>query len=159
MATSISGTTGIDKVQDGSIGQDDLAANVAGTGPVFSAYQSTPQGLTTALAKVNYQTEVYDTSNCFASSRFTPTVAGFYQITGSVATTPNQALIAVICKNGAEALRGPFLGSGTVSVATGIVYLNGTTDYVEVWAYCGATQNSVVGQSYTYFQGYLARAA
>lgn len=37
MPTQISGTTGVDKHQDGSVTQADLAANVAGNGPAFKA--------------------------------------------------------------------------------------------------------------------------
>ena len=65
-----------------SIPQAALAAGVAGNGPAFSAYQSTQQtGISSAtFTKVNFQTEEFDTNSNFASSTFTPTIAGYYQI-------------------------------------------------------------------------------
>ena len=66
---------------DGKVQQAALAANVAGNGPAFSAYQSTLQSFSSnTVTKVLFQTEEYDTNSNFASSRFTPTVAGYYQL-------------------------------------------------------------------------------
>lgn len=42
-----------------------------------------------------------------------------------------------------------------------LIYLNGSTDYVELWGYngtAGAT-NTQVGQPYTWMTGFLARSA
>lgn len=150
-------------IADASIAQAKLAAGVAGNGPAFSAYStvgaSTPNATYT---KIPFDSEEFDTNSNFASSRFTPTVAGYYRvnaaITGGFATQ-----ILTIYKNGAEYKRGAQSvgGSMTESTVSALVYCNGSTDYVEVYWYqaSGSTQTSGVGQALTYFQGFLARAA
>jgi hypothetical protein len=73
--------------------------------PAFSAYAATNQSYSANVnTKVNFGTEEYDTNNNFASSRFTPTVAGYYQINAGfqVAGTP-QDIQLYIYKNGAVA--------------------------------------------------------
>ena len=53
-------------------------------GPAFSAYANAATSLTNgAFTKISFQVEDYDTNNNFASSRFTPTVAGYYQISAA----------------------------------------------------------------------------
>lgn len=138
-------------------------------GPAFSASSATSQtGITSGVAtKVVLATEVFDTNNCFASSRFTPTVAGYYQINGCayVAGTNMTYANCAIFKNGsiykygnnASALSGEW-----VSVTADIVYLNGTTDYVELYAsgiVAAGTVTIFSGSSNTYFSGALVRSA
>lgn len=133
------------------------------TAPAFSAYQSSAQSLTSTLAKINLQSEEFDTANCFdtSTSRFTPTIPGYYHVCGALdaSSTPNQVIVSVY-KNGAEYKRGfntaTSSGHGNVSV---LVYLNGTTDYVELWGSFSTTQNTNALAYLTYFQGYLARSA
>lgn len=55
--------------------------------PAFSAYQSVAQTLaSTTITKITFTTEEFDTNSCYdtSTSRFTPTVAGYYQINGSL---------------------------------------------------------------------------
>jgi hypothetical protein len=56
------------------------------TGPAFSVYQSSQQtGISNQTwTKVTLTTENFDTDSKFASSRFTPTVAGYYQLSGGI---------------------------------------------------------------------------
>jgi hypothetical protein len=69
----------------GTVTQTMLATGVAGTGPAVSAYESGNQSISSNVwTKVTLGTEEFDTNNNFASSRFTPTVAGYYQINGSI---------------------------------------------------------------------------
>ena len=169
MSVTINGDTGVSKVQDGSIVQADLASGVAGTGPAFSAYLSSNQSITTSTyTKINLDTEVFDTNNNFASGRFTPAVAGYYQLTAAFIAFASGTSITVcqpiIYKNGSAHLlgvdpRGLTLTS-TAGLVSGLVYLNGTTDYVELYAYVTATSPSILaGATGTYFQGALVRAA
>ena len=70
---------------DASITQSDLASGVAGTGPAVFAYGTTnAQSISTGTpTKIILNAEVFDTNNCFDSTtnyRFTPNVAGYYQI-------------------------------------------------------------------------------
>lgn len=166
MSVIINGTTGIDKVQDGSIVQADLASGVAGTGPAFSAYQSSVQTLSSGThTKLQFQTEEWDTNSCFDSTtnyRFTPNVAGYYQISGGFrGTTTTTAYELVLYKNGLQYKELYRVDSSNVNGAYGscMVYLDGSTDYVELYGYVG-TANAVSATSLsTYFQGALVRAA
>jgi hypothetical protein len=152
----------------GSITQSMLGAGVyAGYGPAFSAYASVAVSLTAgAFTKVGLQTEEFDTANCFDSTtnyRFTPNVAGYYQISAAIQMEVVKILVVSLAKNGSEYKRGIYTNpnttlSGSVSA---LIYLNGSTDYVELWGYngtAGAT-NTQVGQPYTWMTGFLARAA
>jgi hypothetical protein len=166
MAISRIGTDGIEA---GAVTQADLASGVAGTGPAFSAYQNTAQTLSSAtLTKITFDTEEYDTNSNFASSRFTPTVAGYYLVSAKV--QPNASYtagITAIYKNGSLYRYGAYNANATgVSQPSMscLVYCNGTTDYVEFYASFTTGQDTAgVSNSgttaLTWFQGHLARAA
>jgi hypothetical protein len=150
---------------DASIIQADLAAGVAGNGPAFSVHSSVTQSITAAVStKVAMGIELYDTNNNFDTSnyRFTPTVAGFYQFSAGVnISNAGSAVFIGVFKNGIQSLiSGYFTSVGTGTIPTsGLLYMNGTSDYAEVWVYSGSN-NSVFGRSdLTYFTGFLARAA
>ncbi len=155
--------------------QDSINGGVAGSGPAFSAYSGSNTSLTSATwNKVLFDTEEFDTNNNFASSRFTPTVAGYYQINATVdidagggITTLTRAATAVF-KNGA------FYKSGGVAwnLATGtreltcpvssLVYCNGSTDYVEIYVNLIVGSGSPVagvGSTYTWVNGSMVRSA
>lgn len=131
-------------------------------GPAFSAYQSSAQTLSTAtFTKILYQTEEFDTNSNFASSTFTPTVAGYYQVVGAVQFGSATTCAVRIYKNGSN-LKQVF-NSVTSSVSTGsgtaLIYMNGSTDYVEIFAYLGAGQALTADVTTTYFQASLVRTA
>lgn len=139
------------------------ASTFAGTGPAFSVYASSATNTATAtFTKLVFATEEFDTNNNFASNRFTPTVGGYYQINGATVAGLNTVIVSVF-KNGVEYKRGMQTLGNTMSIVTvsTLVYLNGSTDYVELYWYqaSGVTQNSGVGSSLSYFNGFLARAA
>lgn len=163
MPTQINGDTGVSKIQDGVVVQADLAPNVVGNGPAFAAYQTVAQSLTSTMAKINLQTEEFDTAPCFdtSTSRFTPNVAGYYQLNGAVSVSLSATQVTTsIFKNGVEVKRGhnTVTNSGTGSVSA-LVYLNGTTDYVELWGSFLTTQNTSASAVLTWFNGCLVRAA
>ena len=148
-------------------------AMVSGNMPAFSAYKSGNQNLSSSnWTKVTYDTEEYDTNNNFASSRFTPTVAGYYQINAGVYTAgssnANTNRIAIY-KNGTLYKHGNWFvlssnaytqGIATVSI---LVNFNGSTDYAEVYCYQNSGSSQNTGNSNTtygcYFQASLVRAA
>jgi len=155
----------IDATQNVVFANTISAPNVAVNGPAFSAYQSTLQTLaSSAFTKIIFQTEEWDTANCFdnsSASRFTPNVAGYYQISGAVAiTTTPCAIYTYLYKNGAihRALgsNGGTLGS---TEGSALVYCNGTTDYLEMFSYFSTGQDTNTGIAYTFFQAFLARRA
>jgi hypothetical protein len=145
------------------------ASTFGGTGPAFSAYQSTLQSIASStLTKIQLQIEEFDTNSNFDSTtnyRFTPTVAGYYQVNGSFAVTGSAAtLLCSIYKNGAEFKRGVQSGaaasSGAQSVISALIYMNGSTDYIELYGFqnSGGALNTAPGIQ-TYFQAFLARSA
>ena len=112
-------------------------AMVSGNMPAFSAYNSANQGFTSAVAtKITLDVEVFDTNSNFASSRFTPTVAGYYQINGKarITGTGQTDSTVSIYKNGSQLIIGSYTATGLAfAVVSTITYLNGSTDYVELY--------------------------
>ena len=150
----------------GVVTQAMLSTNVAGNGPAFSAYQSSAQTISSST-KIQFQTEDFDTANCFDSAtnyRFTPNVAGYYQVIGSVQGGSSNAYIQpFIYKNGSSVKSGSFVGAATAfhtAQISYLVYMNGSTDYVELWASQSVSQSLTLGAANgTYFQAFLARSA
>jgi hypothetical protein len=144
---------------------------VSGNMPAFSAYASTGQTIPAngTLTKVLLQTEEFDTNSNFASSTFTPTVAGYYQINGCVTllnASSTRNFGVVLYKNGSAFKQGttnaifPSDYSG-VSVSA-LVYFNGSTDNVELYCFNNSTGNIgtvVSGVSFCYLNGAMVRAA
>ena len=151
-----------------SVQQTYLASGVAGTGPAFSAYAGSTTSITSSVeTKVLFDTEEYDTNNNFSSSRFTPSVAGYYQINAAVriAVLSSNTVYVQINKNGAGYKIGTLLQAAAsyspICNVSSEVYLNGTTDYVEIYVFqnSGSAQNTAAGSAVTWFNGFLARAA
>ena len=140
---------------------------VSGNQPAFSAYQTANQSVSNASwTKITFTTEAYDTANCFASSRFTPTVAGYYQLNGQVQwlTSANGRFTLCVKKNGANDTRGTDINATNYGgVVSTLVYANGTTDYFEIYAYqqsggSVSTDNAYDG-TVNWFNGILVRTA
>ena len=147
----------------------------SGAAPAFSAYSAANQNPTTATwTKVIFGTEVFDTNNNFASSTFTPTVAGYYQVSASIsmaADTVQTIAGLLFYKNGAATISNvgtqiPGVSSVTYLIpsASALVYMNGTTDYLEVYGLVtgtGTLRYFFLSQpNYpTVFTGFLARSA
>ena len=136
---------------------------VSGNMPAFSAYNSASQTVTTSTeTKAVLNTEDFDTASAFDSTtnyRFTPTVAGYYQVNGQLrlsATSMSNGWVSIY-KNGTLYLRGMEVASGTTIteqqvVITCLIYLNGSTDYLELWGYIqgtGTCQFVCAGTPYT----------
>jgi hypothetical protein len=138
--------------------------------PAFSAGRSTNQSITAGQwTKVQCQTEEFDTASAYDNAtnyRFTPQVAGYYQVSGAVyATGTNLTQVqARIYKNGSADKLGTPTSTGALneigSSVSALVYLNGTTDYVELFGYVSGTSPVFTGNvALTYFQACLVRAA
>jgi hypothetical protein len=144
-------------------------------GPAFLAYPSASQTLSNSTATlVNFNTEIFDTNSNFDTStyRFTPTVAGYYQVNSLVSVSNTSTLgtlaFASIYKNGSEYLRATQFGLtayNTVGTSvSSVIYLNGTTDYINIYIYIaatGGTTSTNAGGSpiLTSFSASLVRAA
>ena len=134
---------------------------VSGNMPAFGAYNTSNQSVTdSTYTKVTLGTEEFDTKSNFASGTFTPTVAGYYQINGSIYTGTSSITraIAYIYKNGVGFKRGNDLTVGSAVNVSAVVYLNGSTDYVELYGYVTATTPLFYGTD-TWFNGCLIRTA
>lgn len=133
-------------------------------GPAFSAYQSSAQAISALTwTKVQFQTKEFDTATAFDNTtnyRFQPTVAGYYQVNGVVNGSAAAQMAASVYKNGAIFKTGNNLAASASSACvSALIYLNGTTDYVELWFYTGTAQNLSALANNTYFQASLARPA
>jgi hypothetical protein len=137
------------------------------TGPAFSAYLNGTQSVTSGqYTKITINTKEFDTANAFDAStnyRFQPLVAGYYQVNAAVApngTTPGSA-VGAIYKNGSTYKYGPYIqATNPNSNVSCIVYLNGSTDYIELWGYQTASVATWGnGSTSTYFQAVFIRGA
>ena len=144
--------------------------------PTFSAYANANQSLTSNVAtKVILQAEEWDTASAFDSTtnyRFTPTVAGYYQFNAMCRVTSSTVMTdtwIALYKNGSNYKRAQELGNGNVMTNGQIVlsemcYLNGSTDYVELYALIASSTSPSLdgtsGQPFApRFTGFLARSA
>lgn len=130
-----------------AIFNDFTQASSASSGPAFQAYSTPTQSVSsTTNTKATMTNEAFDTDNCFASSRFTPTTAGYYLITGSISYTgaANKTFRVLLYKNGANygtwnsMSIGPSVANPTLD-NTVLMYLNGSTDYCELYGWTDAT--------------------
>lgn len=150
----------------GSITQTMLGSGVVGNGPSFSAYASAAQSFgANTWTKLQTNTEEWDTANCFdnvTNYRFTPNVAGYYQVSGGfgMATTPCGVYVAVY-KNGSIYRKLAATGGTQYAIfGSALVYLNGSTDYIELYGQLSTAQNTNGGANYDlYFQAALIRSA
>jgi hypothetical protein len=143
MADLEGGTTGQVLSKNSNTDMDFVWISAGSSGPAFAAYKATRQtGVSSETwTKVTFDTERFDTDTDFDSSRFTPTKAGYYQINALTwvgrSTTSGFGYVAIY-KNGTR-YNSSFNGFGgtdgnTMSNAD-LIYMNGTTDYLEVYCW------------------------
>lgn len=151
-----------------------VAGKQAVNGPAFSAYaaailQTIPNA---TLTKVLFQTEEFDTNSNYASSRFTPTVEGYYQLNAEVrldGASGTGEMMIMIYKNGAGYKRGTNQQGTQIAAnfwamqVSSIVYANGTTDYFEIYVQQGSggsvSVTAVDSPAITWFNGCMIRGA
>jgi len=118
--------------------------------PAFEAYLSANQSINDITdTKVQFNTEFFDTDNCYDNStnyRFTPNKAGKYFVYSVVkqdtSTGNMRHCAAYVYKNGTEILNSSTNfhsgdttdGEGASAVLNGIIDMNGSSDYLEVYA-------------------------
>ena len=123
--------------------------------PAFEAYLSSDQALSDgATTKVQFNTEILDTDNCYDNStnyRFTPTVAGKYYIStglkaeSSAETIQNTTIF--IYKNGSVYKRNVLYAPTHQPQAfpitlDAIIDMNGSSDYIEIYIYLDVSSGS-----------------
>jgi hypothetical protein len=115
---------------------------VSGNMPAFHAYQTSGQSFSNStFTKVTFNNETFDTNSNFASSTFTPTVAGYYQVNGNVSFVGSSAGYAMIAiyKNGTSVSQGSGCPNNTsiggMATASTVVFCNGTTDTIDLYGW------------------------
>jgi len=136
--------------------------------PAFEAYVGSNQTIgNTVITKVELNTEVFDTDGYYdnvTNYRFTPLVAGKYYVYTQLYLYGSGDFDrgrTFIYKNGSNVKLGVIdpvnstpMNAASVGVS-GIIDMNGSTDYLEVHASIqGAIGNSVFGGTYSYFGAY-----
>lgn len=141
-------------------------AMVSGNMPAFSAYKSGNQSFSgSTWTKGTFTLEEYDTNSNFdtTNSRFLPTVAGYYQISCNGYLNAASDAYMQLYKNG-TGLSPAFYTNAGFSFTffhltlSNLIYLNGSTDYLELWFYSNAA-SPVLSASGSHFQGILVRSA
>ena len=130
--------------------------------PLFQGYQSAAQSIANnSLTALGIDTEEVDTYNAHSTStnnsRYTPVVAGYYLVIGSYGYAANATgnRFALIYRKGALVNRGqngglaPAATNTGVTQAVAVVYCNGSTDYIETYAFqtSGGALNTTPTQS------------
>ena len=146
---------------------------VSGNMPAFSAYCNAVQSISNnSQTKLQFNVKQFDTNSNYDTTnyRFTPTVAGYYQVSGGFnwQNVINGYGTLSLYKNGSNYVT---LNFGAANGATNqylghyggcLVYLNGSTDYIELYGYqvTGGSQNTngttAVG---SYFTASMVRSA
>ena len=132
--------------------------------PAFQVYLSSTQSISSnTTTKVQFDTEDYDTDNCYDNStnyRFTPTVAGKYFVYLQTRFQVFSALSNIqtlIYKNGSNVSM--FSGNDNFlpTLQTNkVIDMNGTTDYLEGFIYqnSGSSQDATGSDRTTFFGAY-----
>ena len=171
-----SGTVTGTMLASATVAQSNLATNVAGNGPAVFAY---PTSNTTAssstwtkVALNSVASPGFDTNSNFdtTNNRFKPTVAGYYAISATLSLNSSASSFSstscAVYKNGsiyAYGVGNPnslSANSYPFFPVTAIAYLNGSTDYLEIWFYSvGTSVFAQSGSTNTFLSCALVRAA
>jgi hypothetical protein len=167
-ANAIAGTNTL--TLPASTGTVALTSQLPVAGPAFSAYLASNQSVVNNTAtKITINTEIFDTNSNYdptTNYRFTPTVAGYYQIIGAVADVSggvSGGLKAYLYKNGSlyTYTNIPMTNTGVIAQCSAIINFNGSTDYVELWCAQNSGGSLNIGggaTSGTMFSGCYLRA-
>ena len=172
--TTTTGILGTTVYGDGSgdltVQKDGVTINKITAIPAFRAYQGSNQTVSNnTWTKLQMNTENFDTNNNYDTSnyRFTPSVAGYYQVTASMRNLSSAGISYAfigIYKNGSswqESNTPIYLSTYAVGGCTSLVYLNGSTDYIEAYAFIQSSGTNTVetNSAQSSFSAALVRAA
>jgi hypothetical protein len=165
MPTEISGSTGVNKIQDGTVVAADLASGaVADNTPSFGVKLSSNQSISDqSNTKISWDTEEWDTDSVFASGKFTVPSgkAGKYHFSGTVVVRnidDGEIASLRIHLNGSDSASGlnhyrfNYQGAATDTMTflpISVVMNLAVGDYVELFLYHneGSAQNVDAGYS------------
>jgi hypothetical protein len=142
-----------------------------GNGPAFSAYTVTAQAIpSSTFTKIQFNVKTFDTASTYDATtnyRFQPLVAGYYQVNANVSCGGGSAgyVQCAIYKNGGAYSSGSSVPNnnvvGGMVMASALLYLNGSTDYVEfyVWQNQGSSTNLQTSAGFNTFSAAMVRGA
>jgi|TARA_R110000764_G_scaffold238036_1_gene334755 hypothetical protein len=140
---------------------DSITSGAVANTPAFRATSSSGNTVPNqSYTKLTFDTETFDTNNNFASSRFTPTVAGKYSITAQTRLNSGDDFgdnIIAIYKNGSiSSSRQMSHFHYECNRVTGIFTMNGSSDYVEIYFFHNQGGNTATdgGTTLNFFQGF-----
>jgi len=153
------------------VGRFDSNGYVATNAPAFSAKLGTNQSFSSStFTKIQYNTEDFDTNSNYDNAtnyRFTPTVAGYYQVNASVrfnyTGSAGDNIQIHIYKNNShwdcQARLNSTGNYGNISISS-LVYCNGSTDYIEIYGYSthGSSLFDVSANNPSRFSAHLVKA-
>lgn len=171
---AVAGAVNTSYITDGAVTDAKLGPYIPQKGvPVVRATRSSIQTITGGVwTKVQLDTKVFDTNNFFDNTtnyRFQPTIAGYYQINAATFSSTGNATAVLnsLYKNGSlyhnlgyAYMAGAYLDDYMVN-GNCIVYLNGSTDYAELYGYVIGSSPQFFGSSgnnTTFFEAVLVRA-
>ena len=141
-----------------------VTQTVAVNTPAFEAYVNSTLALSNdTITKVTFDTENFDTDSDYDNStnyRFTPTVAGKYYVYSFFrwnSSTDVDSVRLYVYKNGSSILKTTNRQSYyDVQVGYCVVDMNGSTDYIEIFAYqnSGGSFNISTGAEHSRFGAY-----
>jgi len=150
-------------------------SGVTGTGipivpPIFIAKMNAGYNTSNNTdGEIVFQNEVYDPDGRYnnATGRFTPNVAGYYFIDASLQfsnSTGNYLFESTIWKNGSEEFKNRMWNDGSNSdvhcKVSGIVSVNGSSDYISIAAWQNSGGNITVNPGNgSYFSAFFLRAS
>ena len=131
--------------------------------PAFLAYKGSDQGSISADTdtKITFTSEIFDTDGTFASSRFTPAVAGKYFIFGCVymtaAANVDNPQIKIYKNSTVEAVAFQNSGGATnVAIQVSTILDLDADDYVEIFGRSTVTATAYSSGTQMRFGGYLS---
>ena len=141
---------------------------VSGNMPAFSYQNTTSQSITsTTWTKVTVNSQIFDTNSNVSSSRFTATIAGYYQFNGCIrcAGTALTGIVVSLYKNGSivgygNAQQTSVASDNSINVSEVISLAVG--DYVELYGFIIGTSPSfayAAAGANARFSGAMIRAA
>jgi hypothetical protein len=145
----------------------DIQSQALGGTPVFTVRLSSDYAISAnTQTVVPFDTIVYDTDSCYSTStyKYTPTTAGYYWLNAAVrmnGDTDYDIFDIYFFKNGSNVSN--FSANHrryTSAITSTLVYMNGTSDYIELKAYVNASSQTIRGASGfdTSMFGFLVRA-
>jgi len=155
-----SGTSGIN-------GTSGTSGTSGSSGIKARAYRNAAQDIDAGPTKILIDTISFDAEDVvdITNSRITPNLPGYYVVMGNVISSnmpERERISAMIYKNGVLVTYGTTVNHGksvqnvvSSSTASDLIYMNGTTDYLELYAYNSDSTALTLDTGYSY-QNYIS---